>query len=92
MRYLLITFVKRPPGKNNETLGQIDEMVTVATKLKKSDDTVNVILDYQEKKVVKCVINGSVVDTGWDKLNDYYRQVYPNLISQLEKDATPSEK
>ena len=67
-------------------------MVTVATKLKKSDDTVNVILDYQEKKVVKCVINGSVVDTGWDKLNDYYRQVYPNLISQLEKDATPSEK
>lgn len=88
IRYLLITFVKRPPGKNKESPGQIDEMVTVTKKIKNSDlQTVNVILDYHEKKVVTCVINGSVVDTGWDKLNEYYRQIYPNLIGQLERDA-----
>lgn len=93
MRYLLITFIRRPPGKNNETLGQIDEQVTVSKKIRQSDlQLMNVILDYKLRKVEKCVIEGKVVDTDWDKMNDYYKQIYPNLIGQLEKDATPSEK
>ena len=93
MRYLLIQFVRRPPGKNKETAGQIDELVTVSTKIKPSDlQTINVILDYKLRKVEKCVIEGNVVDTDWDRLNDYYKQIYPNLIAQLEKDATPSTK
>jgi len=73
----------RKPG------GQIDEMVAVSKKVKTSDlQTCNVIIDYADKKVLKCVIEGKVVDTDFERMDAYYKQVYPNLISQLEKEAT----
>lgn len=79
MRYLLITYMRKPGG-------QIDEQVTVAKRVRTSDiQMCNVILDYQNKKVDKCVIEGKVVETDYDKMNAYYKQVYPNLIDQLEK-------
>lgn len=43
----------------------------------------NIILDYKEKKVVKCVIDGSVLPTSFEKMNEYYSQIYPALIEQL---------
>ena len=88
MRYLLITFLRKPGG-------QIDEQVAVAKKVKPADlQTCNVIIDYADKKVSKCVIEGKVVDTSFEKMHEYYIQVYPNLISQLEKEAqiTKQEK
>lgn len=79
MRYLLITYMRKPGG-------QIDEQVTVAKRVRTSDiQMCNVILDYQNKKVDKCVIEGKVVETDYEKMNAYYKQVYPNLIDQLEK-------
>jgi hypothetical protein len=45
----------------------------------------NVILDFQERKIVKCVIEGKVVPSDWNKMSEYYKKVYPNLIDQLEK-------
>lgn len=82
MRYLLITFMRKPGG-------QIDEQVAVGKKVKPADlQTCNVIIDYADKKVLKCVIEGKVVDTDFDKMDAYYKQVYPNLIGQLEKEAT----
>jgi hypothetical protein len=45
----------------------------------------NVILDYEKKKIDKCVIEGKVVDSDWIKMNDYYKRIYPTLIEQLEK-------
>jgi hypothetical protein len=81
MRYLLITFMRKPGG-------QIDEQVTISKRVKTSDlQTVNVIIDYAKKAVDKCVIEGKVVDTDFDRMNDYYKRIYPNLISQLEKEA-----
>lgn len=78
MRYLLITYYRKPGG-------QIDEHIGFAKNLKPNDlQTCNVILDYLEQKVLKCVIEGKVVPTDWDKLNSYYRQVYPDIIKQLE--------
>jgi hypothetical protein len=72
----------RKPG------GQIDEQVAVGKKVKQSDlQTCNVIVDYAEKKVVKCVVEGKVVDTDFERMDAYYKQVYPNLIGQLEKEA-----
>jgi hypothetical protein len=72
----------RKPG------GQIDEQVTISKRVKTSDlQTVNVIIDYAKKAVDKCVIEGKVVDTDFDRMNDYYKRIYPNLISQLEKEA-----
>jgi hypothetical protein len=47
-----------------------------------------VIIDYAKKKVDKCVIEGKVVDTDFDRMNEYYKKVYTNLIEQLEKEAS----
>ena len=81
MRYLLITFLRKPNG-------QIDEQVAVSKRVKTTDlQTCNVILDYAKKKVEKCVIEGKVVDSDWDRMNDYYKRIYPSLVGQLEKEA-----
>ena len=66
--------------------GQIDEQVAVSKRVKTSDiQTCNVIIDYEKKKIDKCVIEGKVVATDFEKMNAYYKQVYPSLIDQLEK-------
>lgn len=86
MRYLLITFFRKPGG-------QIDEQVQVSKRVRTSDDQMcNVILDFAEKKVRKCVIEGKVVDTDWDKMYEYYQKIYPNIIDQLEKNNTEKIK
>lgn len=86
MRYLLLTFFRKPGG-------QIDEQVTMSRRIKQADlQTCNVILDYAEKKVVKCVIEGKRLDTDWDRMNEYYKKIYPKLIGQLEKEATITAK
>lgn len=79
MRFLMITFFRKPGG-------QIDEQVTVGKRVKQSDlQTCNVILDFQKKRVDKCVIEGKIVDTDWDKMSEYYKRIYPSLVDQLEK-------
>jgi hypothetical protein len=76
----------RKPG------GQIDEQVAVSKKVKMSDlQTCNVIIDYAEKKVTKCVIEGKLVDTDFERMDTYYKKIYPNLIGQLEKEAVISK-
>jgi hypothetical protein len=79
MRYLLITFFRKPGG-------QIDEQVTVSKRIKTSDlQMCNVILDYDKKKLEKCVIEGKVVDSDFQKMSEYYKKIYPSLVDQLEK-------
>jgi hypothetical protein len=86
MRYLLITFFRKPGG-------QIDEQVTVSKRLKTSDlQMCNVILDYNKKKLEKCVIEGKVVDSDFQRMSEYYRKIYPSLVDQLEKNNTESAK
>jgi hypothetical protein len=66
--------------------GQIDEQVAVSKRVKTSDiQTCNVILDYLKKKIEKCVIEGKTVDSDWEKMNEYYKRIYPSLVDQLEK-------
>ena len=79
MRYLTITYLRQPGG-------QIDEQVGYTKRLKPNDlQTCNVIVDYLNKKVEKCVIEGKAMDRTFDQLNDYYKEVYPSLIEQLER-------
>ena len=86
MRYLLITYMRKPGG-------QIDEQVTVSKKVKISDiQTCSVIIDYQKQKVDKCVIEGKVVDTDFERMTEYYKKVYPTLIDQLEKNNAVASK
>ena len=86
MRFLLITFLRKPGG-------QIDEQVTVSKRVRPSDSqTCNVILDFAAKKIDKCVIEGKKVDSDWSKMRDYYQNVYPNLVEQLEKNNADNSK
>lgn len=86
MRYFLITYVRKPNG-------QIDEQAQVARNLKMKDHQMcNVILDFKDKKVEKCIIEGKKVDTDWEKMYDYYKKVYPNVIEQIEKALTDAPK
>ena len=79
MRYLLITYLRQPGG-------QIDEQVGFTKSLKPRDlQMCNVILDYKERKVKKCVIEGKIVPTTFENLSEYYKDVYPSLVEQLEK-------
>jgi len=85
MRYLLIIYVRKPNG-------QIDEQVSISKRVRTSDiQTCNVILDFAKKNVQKCVVEGKVIDTDWEKMIEYYKRVYPTLIDQLEKNNTESE-
>ena len=81
MRYMLLTFLRKPGG-------QIDEVLKVSKKIKNTDlSTCNIIMDYADKKVEKCVIEGKKLDTSFDQLHEYYKKIYPALVEQLEKEA-----
>ena len=79
MRYLLIQYIRKPNG-------QIDEQVTVAKRVKTSDiQTCNLIMDFAEKKLDKCVVEGRNIPKDWNKMYEYYNRIYPTLIAQLDK-------
>lgn len=81
MRYLLITFYRKANG-------QIDERVAFSKRLKPADwSNSNVILDFGLRKIEKCVIERQKLEKTFDELADYYRKVYPALITQLETEA-----
>ena len=77
MRYFFITYAKQRSGK-------IDEMVTIGKQIKKRDITMtNVIMDFKERKVDKCLIDGKVLDTDFDNLYVYYQKLYPAIFERL---------
>lgn len=79
MRYLVVTFLRKPNG-------QIDEQVGYTNKIKPNDSQMaNIIVDYKEKKVIKCVIEGKALDTEFERMHGYYKEIYPKLIEHLEK-------
>lgn len=79
MRYLTITYIRRPDG-------QMDESVAVTKNLKNKDlSMANVILDFNTRSVLKCTMNGTVVPKDWQKIRDFYYQHYPQYIKQMEQ-------
>lgn len=86
MKYLLITY-------KTQANGQIDEELSVTKNLRDNDKrTCNVIMNYADKKVERCMIEGKVLDTDWDRLNEYYKKVYPNIIQRLENENVKEGK
>ena len=80
MRYLLLTYYKKPNG-------QIDEVMAVAKNLKTRDhQTANVILDFQTLSVLKCSMSGVNVPRDFDRIVEYYHQHYESTISRLFKE------
>jgi len=80
MRYLIITYVKRPNG-------QMDETTQVAKRVKTLDlQMASVILDFKTLSVVKCSLNGTTVPRDWDRIVAYYYQHYKAVIERLFKE------
>jgi hypothetical protein len=81
MRYLLISFYRKPGG-------QIDEQAKFVKRVRGSDvSTSNIIMDYGLRKVEKCVVEGHKLDRTFDQLHEYYKKVYPAMVTQLEKEG-----
>jgi len=81
MRYLLITYLRKQNG-------QIDEQVEISRNLRPKDMQIcNVVMDFKDKKVERCFIEGKTVSKDWSQLRDYYYTVYPEVIDRIEKDT-----
>lgn len=77
MRYLLLTYYTKPSGK-------IDEVMTVARKIKTRDwQMANVILDFKEQKVLLCSVAGLTATKDWDTIVSYYYKHYAATIERL---------
>jgi hypothetical protein len=77
MRYLLLTYYTKPGGK-------IDEVMTIAKKLKAKDwQMTNVILDFKEQKVLLCSVSGLSATKDWDTIVGYYYKHYAATIERL---------
>lgn len=80
MRYLILTYYKKPDGR-------IDESMSVSKRVKPSDlQTANVILDFKKLEVVKASMGGTVIPRDWDRILSYYHQHYANTIERLLKE------
>ena len=78
MRYFVVTYIQKPDGQYDEQVQVLEKNLT-----NKVNVTANVILDFKEKKVVKARLN-EALQRDWDLLRNYFHQVYPQVIEQLE--------
>lgn len=77
MRYLLLTFYTQASGK-------IDEAMVVSNRIRTRDwQTVNVILDFKDCKVLKSSVSGQAATKDWEVIVGYYYPFYTNVIERL---------
>ena len=77
MRYLLITYVRRPKGN-------IDEVMSVSKNVRSRDlQTCNVILDFKRLEVVKATMDGTTIPKDFNRVVEYYYQYYQSTIDRL---------
>lgn len=79
MRYLIVTYVKKPDG-------QVDESVEIDTKYRPRHKTMaNVVLDFAAKKVLKCRMEGNIGSQDWETVRDYYHKHYDSVVEEIEE-------
>ena len=77
MRYLFLTYYTKPDGK-------IDESMQLSNKVRRRDwQTVNVMLDFKDLKVLKCSMGDALVPKDWDRIVSYYFKHYSATIERL---------
>lgn len=77
MRYLLLTYYTKPSGK-------IDEVMTISKRLRTRDwQMANVILDFQDQRVLLCSVAGLTATKDWDTIVSYYYKHYSATIERL---------
>ena len=83
MRYFIVKYLKKPTG-------QMDELVSVAKRLRTQDlQTSAVILDLMKQQVVMASMNGVTVPKDYKKIRDFYYQYYQKIFDDLEKIYSP---
>jgi hypothetical protein len=77
MRYLFLTYYTQASGK-------IDEAMVVSNKIRTKDwQTVNVILDFKEQKVLKASLRDTDIPKDWERIVGYYYPFYTNIMERL---------
>lgn len=79
MRYFIVTYFLKKTG-------QYDEYTAISKDIKKNDlGTASIILDFQEKKILKCrAPQGITVEhPTWDNIAGYYSRHYTDIFNQL---------
>jgi hypothetical protein len=81
MRYLFITYYRKPSG-------QWDEAIQLARRVRTRDlQMVNIIMDFQDLKIVKSHVPTQTVSVSdWDSIHDYYHQHYPHIFERLHRE------
>lgn len=78
MRYFVVTYIQKADGKFDESVQVVEKNLT-----NRINYTANLILDFKERKVIKARLN-EAIPRDWDLLRNYFYQVYPQVIAQLE--------
>ena len=79
MRYIIITYFKRPNG-------QMDEQIGAVKRIKTRDlQTASVILDFQKQQVIKASMQGETLPKDWWHIRDYYHGHYKTMIEDIER-------
>lgn len=77
MRYLFFSYLTKANGK-------IDEVMAVSNRIKMKDwQTVAVILDFKEQKILKSFVDGKQGSKDWDTVVSYYYKHYPSTLERL---------
>lgn len=77
MRYLTITYYRKPNG-------HFDESVAARRSLKTRDYTMaSVILDFRDLAVIKASLEGTNIPLDFQRIVEYYHQHHGSLIQQL---------
>ena len=45
-------------------------------------------MDFKDKVVNKCVVDGLILNKDWDRLYGYYQPIYTSIIERLEAEAS----
>jgi hypothetical protein len=73
----MLTYYYQPSGK-------IDEVMTVATRVKNKDwQTASVILDFKEQIVLKAALRDTAIPKDWNRIVGYYYPFYTNIMERL---------
>ena len=86
MRYFVVTYIQKADGKFDESVQVVEKNLT-----NKINVTANVILDFKERQVVKARVT-EAIPKDWYLLRNYFHQVYPQVIEQLELGWRKSEE
>lgn len=77
MRYFIVTYAKQANGKYNENV-KLDDRIR-----NRDSSYASVILDYKDRKIVKCRLDADM-EKDFETLNNFYKQHYAQAINGLE--------